>query len=48
MLLSAGAVILLVSILIIRRMRVAGGANAADLGQMSEQWLAEHRSSHSP
>ena len=28
-------------------MRVPGGVNSATLGRMSEQWLAEHRASHS-
>jgi hypothetical protein len=28
-------------------MRVPGRVNSANLGWMSEQWLAEHRASHS-
>jgi hypothetical protein len=36
-----------VAILILAKMRAPGGANAAHLGSMSEQWLAEHRASHS-
>jgi hypothetical protein len=27
------------------RMRVSGGVNSANLGWMSQQWLAEHRAS---
>lgn len=29
------------------RLRVPGGVNDANLGWMSQQWLAEHRASHS-
>ena len=42
-----GAAIVLIAIGIIPRMRVPGGVNSAKLGWMSEQWLAEHRASHS-
>jgi hypothetical protein len=45
MLMIVGAV--LVVIAIIHRMRVPGGVNAGGLGWMSEQWLMEHRASHS-
>ena len=31
---------------IISRMRVPGGVKSANLGWMSEQWLAEHLASH--
>ena len=48
MLFIVGLVILSVAVVIIPRMRVPGGVNAAPLGWMSEQWLAEHRASHSP
>jgi len=48
MLFIVGLVILSVAVVIIPRMRVPGGVNAAPLGSMSEQWLAEHRASHSP
>jgi hypothetical protein len=34
------------AVVVIRRVRVPGGVNAANLGAVSEQWLAEHRSSH--
>ena len=44
MLFIVGAVIALVVIL--PELRVPGGVNA-HLGWMSEQWLAEHRASHS-
>ena len=47
MLLIVGAVIVLIAVVIISRMRVPGGVNSAKLGWMSEQWLAEHRASHS-
>ena len=48
MLFIVGVVIALVAVVILTRMRVPGGVNAAHLGWMSEQWLAEHRASHSP
>lgn len=47
MLFIVGFVLVSVAVVIIRRMRVPGGVNAAPLGWMSEQWLAEHRTSHS-
>ena len=47
MLFLVGGVITLVAVAIIPRVRLSGGVNAADLGWMSEQWLAEHRASHS-
>ena len=47
MLLIVGLVMVLIAVVIIPRMRVPGGVNSADLGWMSEQWLAEHRASHS-
>ena len=48
MLLIVGLVIVLIAVVIIPRMRVPGGMNASTLGWMSEQWLAEHRASHTP
>jgi hypothetical protein len=42
-----GAVIVLIAVVIIHRRRVPDGVNSANLGLMSEQWLAEHRASHS-
>jgi hypothetical protein len=42
-----GLVIALIAVVIIPWMRVPGGVNSATLGWMSEQWLAEHRASHS-
>lgn len=42
-----GIVIALIAFVIIPRMRVPGGVNSANLGWMSEQWLTEHRASHS-
>ena len=47
MLLILGAVIASVALLIMARMRVPGGVNGSALGWMSQQWLAEHRESHS-
>ncbi len=47
MLFLVGAAIVLIAIGIIPRMRVPGGVHSANLGWMSEQWLAEHRASHS-
>lgn len=47
MLFIVGIVIALIAV-VIPRMRVPGGVNSANLGWMSEQWLAEHRASHSP
>jgi hypothetical protein len=46
MLFIFGVVIVLIAVVVLR-MRVPGGVNAADLGWMSRQWLAEHRASHS-
>jgi hypothetical protein len=42
-----GVVIVLIAVVIIPRTRVPGGVNAGNLGWMSDQWLAEHRASHS-
>jgi hypothetical protein len=47
MLFIVGAVMLIAVVIIIPRMRVPGGVNSGNLGWMSEQWLAEHRASHS-
>ena len=47
MLLILGVVIVLIAVAIVPRMRVPGGVNSANLGWMSEQWLTEHRTSHS-
>jgi len=47
MLFIVGLVIVSVAVVIIPRMRVPGGVNAAALGWMSEQWLAEQRTSSS-
>jgi hypothetical protein len=46
MLFIIGVAIMLVAFEIIPRMRMRPGVPAADLGWMSTQWLAEHRSSH--
>ena len=47
MLFIASLVIVSVAVVLIPRMRAPGGVNAGPLGSMSEQWLAEHRASHS-
>ena len=47
MLFIAGLLVLSVAVVVLRRRQSAGGADAAPFGLMSEQWLAEHRSSHS-
>jgi hypothetical protein len=46
MLFIVGLLILSVAVVVIRR-RPSPGWNTAPLGLMSEQWLAEQRSSHS-
>ena len=46
MLLISGAVVVVIAVAIISRVRVPHGVNT--LGWMSEQWLADHRASHSP
>lgn len=43
LIIGIGIVIALIAVVIIARMRVPGGVNSANLGWMSEQWLAEHR-----
>lgn len=45
--LFVGIVVVFVAAAMIARMRVAGGTNGADLGWMSEAWLAAHRASQS-
>ena len=47
MLFIVGVAVALLAVVIVPRMRVLGGVNSANLGWMSEQWLAEHRASHS-
>ena len=47
MLFIVGIVIASIAVVIIPRMRVPGGVNSTNLGWMSQQWLAEHRASHS-
>ena len=48
MLLIAGAIVVLIAVVIVLRMRVPGGVNSSTLGWMSEQWLVEHRASNLP
>jgi hypothetical protein len=47
MLFIVSAVIVLVAVVTIGRVRLADGVNSAPLGWMSRQWLAEYRASHS-
>ena len=47
MLFILGLVIVSIAIVLVPSMRVPGRVNAAPLGWMSQQWLAEYRSSHS-
>lgn len=47
MLFTVVAFLVLVAVVVIRGMRVSGAKKTAQLGWMSEQWLAEHRASHS-
>ncbi len=46
MLIFIGALITLTIALVIHKVRVSNRADAANLGEVSEQWLAEHRASH--
>jgi hypothetical protein len=46
MLFIVGVIVVLITVVIIPRVRVPGGVKSANLGWMSEQWLAEHRASH--
>jgi hypothetical protein len=47
MLFIVGLVIASIAVVIVPKLWVLGGVNRAPLGWMSEQWLAEHRASHS-
>jgi hypothetical protein len=47
MLFIVGIVIASIAVIVIPRLRVPRGVNSATLGWMSQQWLAEHRASHS-
>jgi hypothetical protein len=46
MLFIVGIVIALAAVVTAPGMRLPRGVNSANLGWMSEQWLAEHRASH--
>ena len=48
MLLLAGAVVALIGLGIIARLRLEDATNGRALGWMSEQWLVQHRASQSP
>ena len=41
-----GVLITLTAAVIIAQARMSGGVNAAKLGSVGEQWLAEYRASH--
>jgi len=45
MLFIVGLLSALIAVVSILRMRVSGGVSSANLGWMSQQWLAEHRAS---
>ena len=47
MLFVVGVVIASIAVVIMPTMWVPGGVNSSNLGWMSQQWLAEHRASHS-
>ena len=47
MFLIFGAVVVSIAVVILPKIRMPGGVNGNALGSMSEQWLAEHRASHS-
>lgn len=47
MLLVAGIVTVFIAVVIILRLRGPGDVSSANLGSMSEQWLAENQASHS-
>jgi uncharacterized membrane protein YraQ (UPF0718 family) len=42
----AGAVIALTAALAVRKSRTSSAISSSNLGEVSEQWLAEHRASH--
>ncbi len=46
MLFIVGVLTVLAGVVFIPRIRLPGRVNAAHLGWMSEQWLAEHRAMH--
>jgi hypothetical protein len=48
MLLIIAALVTLIAVVLISRAGVPGAANAAQLGWMSERWLAEYRASNPP
>jgi hypothetical protein len=47
MLFIVGLFMALIAFAVVPWMRVRGGVNAANLGWMSEEWLAQHRASQS-
>lgn len=47
MLLITGFVLAFAAVLLAARMRAVGRIDAANLGSMSQQWVADYRASHS-
>jgi hypothetical protein len=45
-LIFAGALVALTAALALRKSRTSSAINSSNLGEVSEQWLAEHRASH--
>ncbi len=45
-LILAGVVVVLTAAYAIRKSRVPSAISSSNLGEVSEQWLAEHRASH--
>ena len=46
MLFVAGAIVVLLALVLVPRLQVGNGLNAPSLGWMSDQWLNEYRASH--
>jgi hypothetical protein len=46
MLFVAGAIIVLIALVVVPRMQMGYGTEAHSLGWMSQQWLNEYRASH--
>ena len=41
-----GALVALIAVLAVRKSRTPSAISSSNLGEVSEQWLAEHRASH--
>jgi hypothetical protein len=46
MLVILAVFVTVIVVVVISRLRVPGGVNAADLGSVSDRWLADYRGSH--